>query len=121
MVPDIDSSPFVSSQQTTEGELYAGNAQSSSYLTGEPVAYLLGLVIEHARALVDRADFARSVRAGTAEALGRGRYEARGEKLGYRNGDEQGTVRTGEGILGGVLDLDFMVSHRESKFIAIDK
>jgi hypothetical protein len=45
MVPDIDSSPFVSSQQTTEGELYAGNAQSSSYLTGEPVAYLLGLVV----------------------------------------------------------------------------
>ena len=44
MVPDIDSSPFVSSQQTTEGELYAGNAQSSSCLTGEPVAYLLGLV-----------------------------------------------------------------------------
>ena len=61
------------------------------------------------------------MRAGTAEALGQGRYEARGEKLGYRNGDEQGTVRTGEGILGGVLDLDFMVSHRESKFIAIDK
>src|SRR5262249_7686580 len=40
-----DSSPFDSSQQTTEGELYAGNAQSSSRLTGEPVAYLLGLVI----------------------------------------------------------------------------
>src|SRR5262249_49665365 len=40
-----DSAPFDSSQQTTEGELYAGNAQSSSRLTGEPVAYLLGLVI----------------------------------------------------------------------------
>jgi len=37
----MDSSPFDSSQQTTEGELYAGNAQSSSCLTGEPVAYLL--------------------------------------------------------------------------------
>src|SRR5215510_8216444 len=34
-----------------------------------------------------------------AEALGRGRYEARGEKLGYRNGYEQGTVKTAEGIL----------------------
>ena len=44
MVPDSDSSPFVSSQQTTEGELYAGTAQSSSCLTGQPVAYLLGLV-----------------------------------------------------------------------------
>ena len=43
-VPDLDSSPFVSSQQTTEGELYVGNAQSSSYLTGEPVAYLRELV-----------------------------------------------------------------------------
>jgi len=34
-----------------------------------------------------------------AEALGRGRYEARGEKLGYRNGYEKGTLRTGEGVL----------------------
>jgi putative transposase len=33
-----------------------------------------------------------------AEALGRGRYEARGEKLGYRNGDENGTLKTGEGV-----------------------
>ena len=33
-----------------------------------------------------------------AEALGRGRYEARGEKLGYRNGYEKGTVKTAEGI-----------------------
>jgi transposase-like protein len=33
-----------------------------------------------------------------AEALGRGRYEARGEKGGYRNGYEQGTVKTAEGI-----------------------
>jgi len=34
-----------------------------------------------------------------AEALGRGRYEARGEKLGYRNGYEKGTLKTGEGVL----------------------
>jgi len=34
-----------------------------------------------------------------AEALGRGRYEARGEKSGYRNGDENGTLKTGEGVL----------------------
>jgi transposase-like protein len=34
-----------------------------------------------------------------AEALGRGRYEARGEKLGYRNGYENGTLRTAEGVL----------------------
>jgi putative transposase len=34
-----------------------------------------------------------------AETLGRGRYEARGEKLGYRNGYENGTLRTGEGVL----------------------
>jgi transposase-like protein len=33
-----------------------------------------------------------------AEALGRGRYEARGEKLGYRNGDENGTLKTAEGV-----------------------
>src|SRR4029453_14794972 len=39
-----DRSPFVSSQQPPAGELYAGNAQSSSCLTGKPVAYLLGLV-----------------------------------------------------------------------------
>lgn len=32
-------------------------------------------------------------------ALGRGRYEARGEKVGYRNGYENGTLKTGEGIL----------------------
>jgi transposase-like protein len=31
--------------------------------------------------------------------LGRGRYEARGEKLGYRNGYENGTLKTGEGVL----------------------
>jgi transposase-like protein len=34
-----------------------------------------------------------------AAALGRGRYEARGEKLGYRNGYENGTLKTGEGVL----------------------
>src|SRR5262245_66148314 len=33
-----------------------------------------------------------------AVALGRGRYEARGENVGYRNGDERGTLKTGEGI-----------------------
>lgn len=33
-----------------------------------------------------------------AEALGRGRYEARGEKLGYRNGYEKGTLKTAEGV-----------------------
>jgi transposase-like protein len=32
-------------------------------------------------------------------AVGRGRYEARGEQVGYRNGDEEGTLRTGEGSL----------------------
>jgi transposase-like protein len=32
------------------------------------------------------------------EALGRGRYEARGEKLGDRNGYEKGTLKTAEGI-----------------------
>jgi transposase-like protein len=32
-----------------------------------------------------------------AVALGRGRYEARGEKGGYRNGYERGTLKTGEG------------------------
>jgi transposase-like protein len=34
-----------------------------------------------------------------AAALGRGRYEARGEKVGYRNGYTAGTLRTGEGVL----------------------
>src|SRR5262247_2985804 len=34
-----------------------------------------------------------------AVALGRGRYEARGEKGGYRNGYEKGTLKTGEGVL----------------------
>ncbi len=34
-----------------------------------------------------------------AEVLGRGRYEARGEKVGYRNGYEKGTLKTAEGIL----------------------
>jgi transposase-like protein len=34
-----------------------------------------------------------------AGALGRGRYEARGENGGYRNGYEKGTLKTGEGIL----------------------
>jgi len=33
-----------------------------------------------------------------AQALGRGRYEARGEKLGYRNGYEKGTLKPAEGI-----------------------
>ena len=33
------------------------------------------------------------------KALGRGRYEARGEKLGYRNGYENGTLKTAEGVL----------------------
>jgi transposase-like protein len=34
-----------------------------------------------------------------ATALGRGRYEARGEQLGYRNGYENGTLKTAEGVL----------------------
>jgi len=34
-----------------------------------------------------------------AVALGRGRYEARGEKVGYRKGYENGTLTTGEGVL----------------------
>ena len=34
-----------------------------------------------------------------AVVLGRSRYEARGEKLGYRNGYEKGTLKTGEGVL----------------------
>ena len=34
-----------------------------------------------------------------AVALGRRRYEARGENAGYRNGYENGTLKTGEGIL----------------------
>ena len=34
-----------------------------------------------------------------AEALGRGRYEARGAKLGYRNGYEKGTLKTGAGVV----------------------
>src|SRR6201993_5351359 len=34
-----------------------------------------------------------------AVVLGRGRYEARGEKVGYRNGYENGTRKTGEGVL----------------------
>ena len=42
----MDSSPFESSQQTAEGELYAGNAQSSSRLTAKPVAYLLCSVMQ---------------------------------------------------------------------------
>jgi transposase-like protein len=33
-----------------------------------------------------------------AVALGRGRYESRGEKVGYRNGYEKGTRKTGEGV-----------------------
>jgi transposase-like protein len=33
-----------------------------------------------------------------AEALGRGRYEARGKQAGYRNGDEKGTLKTAEGV-----------------------
>lgn len=32
-------------------------------------------------------------------ALGRGRYESRGEKAGYRNGYENGTLRTAEGVM----------------------
>ena len=34
-----------------------------------------------------------------AMALGRGRYELRGKKVGYRNGYENGTLKTGEGVL----------------------
>ena len=34
-----------------------------------------------------------------AETLGRGRYGARSEKAGYRNGYENGTLKTAEGIL----------------------
>jgi putative transposase len=34
-----------------------------------------------------------------AGALGRGRYELRGEKMGYRNGYTEGTLKTGEGVL----------------------
>jgi transposase-like protein len=34
-----------------------------------------------------------------ATALGRGWYEARGEQLGYRNGYENGTLKTAEGGL----------------------
>jgi transposase-like protein len=34
-----------------------------------------------------------------AVAVGRGRYDARGEKRGDRNGYENGTLKTGEGIL----------------------
>ena len=34
-----------------------------------------------------------------AAALGRGRYEARGENGGSRNGYENGTVKTGEGLV----------------------
>jgi putative transposase len=34
-----------------------------------------------------------------ATALGRGRYESRGEQLGYRNGYEDGTLKTAEGVL----------------------
>ena len=33
--------------------------------------------------------------------LGRGRYEARGEKVGYRHGDTDGTLKTGEGSMRG--------------------
>ena len=32
-------------------------------------------------------------------ALGRGRYETRGEQIGSRNGDENGTLKTAEGVL----------------------
>ena len=34
-----------------------------------------------------------------AEAVGRGRYGARGGKAGYRKGYEKGTLKTGEGVL----------------------
>jgi len=34
-----------------------------------------------------------------AVVLGRGRYEARGEKVGYRKGYEDGTRKTGAGVL----------------------
>ena len=34
-----------------------------------------------------------------AATLGRGRYEARGERSGYRNGSENGTLKTAEGVL----------------------
>ena len=33
-----------------------------------------------------------------AAVLGRGRYESRGEKSGYRNGDENGTLKTAAGV-----------------------
>jgi len=36
-----------------------------------------------------------------AVALGRGRYEARRDQGGYRNGYEKGTLKTGEGVLHG--------------------
>ena len=44
-----DSFPFERSQPTPAGDLDAGNTQSSSCLTGEPVAYPLGLVNTRAR------------------------------------------------------------------------
>jgi transposase-like protein len=34
-----------------------------------------------------------------ATVLGRGRYAARGEQLGYRHGYENGTLKTAEGVL----------------------
>jgi len=34
-----------------------------------------------------------------ARVLGRGRYESRGEKSGYRHGSENGTLKTGEGVV----------------------
>ena len=34
-----------------------------------------------------------------AARLGRGRYAARGERPGYRNGYENGTLKTAEGVL----------------------
>ena len=40
-----------------------------------------------------------AVEEAQAVALGRGRYEARGESTGDRNGYESGTLQTGEGVL----------------------
>ena len=38
---------------------------------------------------------------GQAATLGRGRSQARGEQPGYRNGYENGTLKTAEGVLRG--------------------
>ena len=60
---------------------------------------------EEGRRLVGRLSSERlwheAVEEGQAEALGRERYEWRGEPGGDRNGDPAGTLRTGEGGLRG--------------------